>query len=243
MNVLLVSIFTKKIVYGEGRLGNLMKWLPSDTKYTLLTSDFDHRKKMYCCTNQSSQNDNVTTEYIHVPSYSRNLSILRIWGNFKFGWGVKRFLNSVSKEFDFIYCIVPSASGVLGCRPYLHSHRNTRLVVDVMDLLPESLIPILGNNIFIKTILSPWFYISKKAYRTAHFITGESKEYANIAHRCNPAVPFTYTYLGIDMSQVDNFKKRNKNLLPDDDSIKICYGGNLGNSYDFDAIIKALSWD
>jgi glycosyltransferase involved in cell wall biosynthesis len=79
------------------------------------------------------------------------------------------------------------------------------------------------------------------AYKTAHFITGESKEYAGIAHHNNPNVPYTYTYLGVDMPKINELIKGRKKELPKDNTIKICYGGNLGNSYDFDAIIKALA--
>lgn len=241
MNVLVVSIFSKEVTCGKGRVGNLMKCLPSETKITMLASDYDHRNKTYyeLVSNTVVSDNGVVNHYIHVPAYSKNLSFARIWGNFMFGRGVKQFLKGTSTEYDFIYCIVPSASGVLGCRQYLKKHK-TKLVVDVMDLLPESLLPIIGDNFFTRLILWPWFKISEKAYKTAHFITGESKEYANIAHKCNPSVPFTYTYLGIDMPKINEIIKGRTKELNSDDSIKICYGGNLGNSYDFDAIFNAL---
>lgn len=242
MEVLFVSIFTKEIVFGKGRLGNLIRFFPKDTQYTLLTTDFDHRRKEYYQpkTEDRTNTSMYTVKYIHIPSYTKNLSFLRIWGNFVFGWGVRRFLKQTTTNYDLIYCIVPSASGVLGCRSYLSSHK-TNLAVDVMDLLPESLLPLLGDNWFIKCILKPWFTISKKAYQTADIIIGESKEYANIAHRCNPQVPYIYTYLGIDMLQINEIIKNRIVSLPNDGRIKICYGGNLGNSYDFDAIIDTLA--
>lgn len=242
MEILFVSIFSKEVDFGKGRLGYLMKTFPADTNYTLLASDYDHRnKKYYDIKSHSFISENgVVNHYIHVPAYTKNLSLARILGNFMFGRGVNRFLKTTTKEYDLIYCIVPSASGVLGCRQYLRNHK-AKLVVDVMDLLPESLLPIIGDNFITRLVLWPWFRISRKAYKTAHFITGESKEYADIAHHNNPNVPYTYTYLGVDMPKINELIKGRKNELPKDNTIKICYGGNLGNSYDFDAIINALA--
>ena len=242
MEVLLVSYFSKEVTYGKGRLGNLMRFLPKGTRFTLLATDFDHRKKRYYEESEkpSISEAGVENIYIHIHSYKKNLSLKRILGNFKFGLGVRKYLSESSKDFDLIYCIVPSASGVLGCRSYLKAHK-AKLVVDVMDLLPESLLPIIGDNFLTRLLLKPWFWLSKKAYKTAHFIMGESKEYANIAHNCNPAVPFTYTYLGIDMKKIEAIIRNSMFRLPDDGCIKICYGGNLGNSYDFDGMIDALS--
>ncbi len=241
MIVLVVSIFSREVTYGKGRVGNLIKCLPPETKITMLASDYDHRnKKHYELESDTVVSDNgVVNHYIHVPAYSKNLSFARIRGNFMFGRGVRRFLKGTTNEYDLIYCIVPSASGVLGCRHYLKTHK-TKLVVDVMDLLPESLLPIIGDNFLTRLVLWPWFRFSRKAYKTAHFITGESKEYSGIAHQCNPNVPYTYTYLGIDMSKINEIISERKKELPNNDTIRICYGGNLGNSYDFDAIINAL---
>ena len=241
MNVLVVSIFSKEVTYGKGRIGNLMKCLPADTKYTMLASDFDHRNKKYYDLESDTvvSVNGVVNHYIHVLSYKKNLSFARIWGNLMFGWGVRKFLKNATEEFDLIYCIVPSASGVLGCKQYLKKHK-AKLVVDVMDLLPESLLPIIGDNIITRLALWPWFRISRKAYKTADFITGESKEYAEIAHQCNFSVPYTFTYLGIDMPKINEIIKGRTKALPVDNTIKICYGGNLGNSYDFDAIFNAL---
>lgn len=241
MNVLVVSIFSKEVTYGKGRVGNLMKCLPADTKYTMLASDFDHRNKKYYDLESDTvvSVNGVVNHYIHVLSYEKNLSFARIWGNLMFGWGVRKFLKNATEEFDLIYCIVPSASGVLGCKQYLKKHK-AKLVVDVMDLLPESLLPIIGDNIITRLALWPWFRISRKAYKTADFITGESKEYAEIAHQCNISVPYTFTYLGIDMPKINEIIKGRTKALPVDNTIKICYGGNLGNSYDFDAIFNAL---
>lgn len=242
MNLLVVSIFSKELSYGKGRVGYLMKYLPSDSKITLLASDYDHRnKKYYDIKSDTIVSENgVVNHYIHVLSYTKNLSLARIWGNLMFGKGVRRYLKNATEEFDLIYCIVPSASGVLGCRHYLKKHK-AKLVVDVMDLLPESLLPIIGDNFITRLVLWPWFRISRKAYKTAHFITGESKEYSGIAHQCNPNVPYTYTYLGIDMPKISEIISDRKKELPNDDTIRICYGGNLGNSYDFDAIINAIA--
>ena len=241
MEILLVSYFSKEITYGKGRMGYLMKYLPEDTHFTLLATDFNHREKRYYEERQKPlvSENGVENHYIHIKSYKKNLSFKRIWSNIEFGRGVKKFLKNTSTDFDLIYCIVPSASGVLGCRNYIKIHK-TKLVVDVMDLLPESLLPIIGDNVLTSLILRPWFRISGKAYKTAHFITGESKEYANIAHQCNPQVPYTYTYLGVDMNKINAIIDNSSVRLNDEGCIRICYGGNLGNSYDFESITDAL---
>lgn len=120
---------------------------------------------------------------------------------------------------------------------------NIPFVVDVIDLWPDSLIPIVRSKKLIEVIVCPWKWITREAYKMADYISGESKKYAEIAHNVNPEVPYSHTYLGVDMSIIQGLISQSSlNLIKPDDEIWIAYGGSLGQSYDFDIILNGIHY-
>jgi len=77
----------------------------------------------------------------------------------------------------------------------------------------------------------------------ADFICGESVKYANHAHQFNPDVPWFPIYLGVNKEKVNRLIAESKVEIVDKKApLRLCYGGDLGNSYGFDAILKALDY-
>lgn len=208
---------------------------------TLITTDFSHGDKKYR-DYMPAIADGIKYEYIHVPSYPKNLSIRRFWSHVKFARGVKQYLKKLSEKPDVLYCAMPTSTSAYQCGKYCKKN-NVRFIIDVIDLWPNSLLPIMPMKKLVNLILSPWYHYTHSAYRSADYISAESKEYANVAHEKNPNVPYSHTYLGID---VDNIKSQiaesQVSFEKDDNYIYLCYGGSLGNSYDFDSILKAVKF-
>ncbi len=98
---------------------------------TVLIADFDHIKKMQI----AGKYDECT--YIYVPPYKNNLSIQRIHSHFFFGKSVNEWLNDVKPEL--IYCQVPPNNVAKYCTRYRRENPHTKLILDIIDLWPESI--------------------------------------------------------------------------------------------------------
>lgn len=95
----------------------------------IYSSDFSHLKK---CRAEKNQDCN----YVHVPSYKKNLSLARLYSHAVFSYKIFRILKE--NKPDFIYALVPPNSVVKACAEYKKLNRNSFLVYDIIDMWPES---------------------------------------------------------------------------------------------------------
>lgn len=241
MNILLISLFVTLTEEGSNsRLSNILKSIAPDNRVTVITSDFNHGQKSQRQSMPSTVNGNSII-YLPVPKYKKNLSIARIYSHYCFARRLKKYLYSLKEKPDMVYCAMPASSPALVAGKYCEKN-NIPFVVDVIDLWPNSLIPLSPYKRLIEGFVYPWKQISAKAYSKASYISAESKEYMKEAQRYNPNVPASYTYLGVD---IDRTRKLIESAVVDippkpKDEIWLCYGGSLGNSYDFDSILNAI---
>lgn len=98
---------------------------------TVFQSDFSHRTK--------TQRKNLPEGdvVIHAKPYKKNLSVARLSSHICFARGVLKALEKQS--WDLIWVILAPNSLAQRCAKYCHRHRETKLVIDVNDLWPESL--------------------------------------------------------------------------------------------------------
>lgn len=231
--ILLVSLFGDPLTDNNSRLNNVYDYI--DTERLIITADFDHGRKAYR-TGKSDRN----VEYLHVPSYRGNLCFKRIYSHICFAFRLWKYLNGLVEKPDVIYCAMPTSSAAWVCGRFCKKH-NIRFVIDVVDLWPDSLLPINRWFKMFRFILYPWKYLTIIAYRSSNIILGESIQYAKIAQKYNSKVPVYPIYLGIDSNQIMRLKEQSKvSLEKDINEIWICYGGSLGNSYDFDVLLEAV---
>jgi len=209
------------------------------SKITIVTPDFSHGEKTYK-NKKEIKSDKISIDYIHVPSYSSNLSLKRIYSHLIFAFRLNLYLKRLASIPDLVFCLMPTSSAAYVCGQY--SRKNgIMFVIDVIDLWPDSLIPLTKSKGFIKKLLIPWQALTNKAYRLATYISGESKEYALVAHKMNPKVLWSYTYLGVNIALTRELIDQNTlDIKRPDKEIVLCYAGSLGISYDFDAVLKAV---
>lgn len=97
----------------------------------VLMSDFSHMSKEYVQKNK----DVKSVNYIHVPSYKKNISIRRILSHIYFS---KRIIKEVKCEKpDLVYSLIPPnflVKSLTRLKKILHF----KLIFDVIDLWPES---------------------------------------------------------------------------------------------------------
>lgn len=236
MNILIISIFG---INFDSRNKKIRQYGFPDDKITLITSNFQHGAKQYIKNNHASDAA-LGIKRISVPAYKKNLSFQRVFSHIVFSLRLKKILNQLEDKPDLIYCVMPTSSAAVIAGKYCKKH-DIPFVIDVIDLWPDSLIPIIRCKKLLNLCMSPWRYLTNSAYRLADYISSESKAYAQVAHKINPKVPFSHTYLGVNINDSRIFINSSRiSLKKPDDEIWIGYGGSLGNSYDFNVILSGL---
>lgn len=125
------AVFISCFGWYEERLEPIRNWLCDRYDVTVLLSDFDHRNK------KTVGKQYADCTYIHVPPYKRNVSAGRIISHLVFGKKVSRYLEELQP--DAIYLILPPNNTAEYCRQYIKKNPETKYIVDVVDLWPESL--------------------------------------------------------------------------------------------------------
>lgn len=233
-SIIFVSAFTN-IVSLNNRTRTLLERV--DGEISVLTTDFNHGAKRYY---NQGEAVHVQQVLLHVPTYKNNISVKRIWSHLAFAKRVNEYLNSLEDKPAVIYCTMPTSSSAYVCAKYCKKH-GVKFVIDVIDLWPDSLLPLVKGKAFIKALLFPWTYLTRYAYKSADVIMGESVKYANEAKRFNVKAELYPIYLGIDTKIIDKVKSDKPVLLDKPkDEIWIAYAGSLGVSYDFNALLDAV---
>ena len=98
---------------------------------TVLIADFNHIKK------QKIEKKHIECTYIQVPSYKKNLSLTRIYSHLVFGKEVNKQIKQIKP--DFIYILVPPNNTARYCTKYKIEHPEIILILDIIDLWPESI--------------------------------------------------------------------------------------------------------
>jgi hypothetical protein len=231
-NLLIISAFGD-LSLSNSRLANIYKYVFAEKQ--IVTTDFDHNSKKY---KKIIPADSVF--YLHVPPYKKNLSFKRIYSHLCFAYELKRFLKELPDKPDVIYCAMPTSTSAYVCGKFCKKEK-IKFVIDIIDIWPDSLIPIMNKYPFVSFLLLPWKYITRKAYRLGDTIIGESQKYVQIAARYNPDIPAYPLYLGIDKQEIEKAKNESLIMLEKNkNELWICYGGSLGNSYDFDTLLQAI---
>lgn len=234
MKTLLISAFTN-ICSPNNRTLAIMNQI--DGEKAVVTADFYHGKKRYYETEEASHPNQVC---LHVPGYKKNLSIKRIWSHIVFAKRVKEYLEAQEVKPDVVYCTMPTSSSAYVCARYCKKY-GVKLVIDVIDLWPDSLLPLMKGKALIKKMLYPWTYLTRYAYRNSDVIMGESMAYANEAKKYNPKAAVYPVYLGVNMDIVNKVKANNPiTLKKPEDEVWIAYAGSLGTSYDFETMLEAV---
>lgn len=204
---------------------------------TVLTVDFCHQTKQYYGAAEAEHKQQVM---LHVPGYKRNLSVARIWSHIVFARRVGSYLKAQKEIPAAIYCAMPTSSAAYVCAKYCKRH-GVKFVIDVIDLWPDSLLPLVKGQKIIKFLLSPWVYLTRYAYRRADVILGESAKYVQEAKKYNAKAEACPIYLGIDTHIADKVRGENPVALQKaKDEVWIGYAGSLGTSYDFQALLDAV---
>lgn len=240
-NILLISLFGSTSG-SNNRIVNILSVLKGDNDTSFICSDFSHGSKCYKTAIEHDNNSGIKEIRLHVPAYERNLSIRRIYSHLCFAKALKKYLYNLEIKPDLVYCTMPSSSSAYIAGKWCKKNKIP-FIIDVIDIWPDSLIPIMPMKRIVEVLLYPWYHISYKSYEMADYISAESRQYMEIAKRNNGSAPSSYTYLGVDCNSVRHLiSKSSLKLEKPNDELWLCYGGSLGHSYDFDSILAATDY-
>ena len=233
--IILVSAFSNINLGSNSRMVTIFNQIEGEK--TVVTMDFNHGSKQYYKKNVINHPNQVS---LHVPPYKSNISFSRIWSHIVFAIQLKKYLNSLQNKPDAVYCTMPTSSSAYVCAKFCEKY-GIKFVIDVIDLWPDSLLPLVKGKAIIKALLYPWTNLTRYAYKTADVIIGESVEYANEAKKFNTKASVYPIYLGVDTDYIDGVKRQRLiKLDKPEDEIWIGYAGSLGNSYDFKTLLDAV---
>lgn len=196
----------------------------------VLTSDFDHL-------NKCKITDKVLPcEYLSVPPYKKNLSVKRFLSHKKFASLVKEKIYSIIP--NLIYVLLPPNSVGYECAKYKKDYPHSKLIVDIIDLWPESTpLPWIEKTFPYKY----WKGLRTDALNAADYIITECDYYQEILMNdiSDKNVRTLYLYKRINISSNENFKKELiKYYKPtfDKNRLKLCYLGSINYIIDLCAI-------
>ena len=191
---------------------------------TVLYSNFSHSLKKF------RKFDNEKFISLSTFSYSSSLSLNRIISYLIFSYKFFKFLGKNS--FDIVYVNLPPNS--IGLSVLLRKSRYSKLIVDIIDLWPESFPN--NNNIVTKIILYLAGILPKiirqKTIDYSDFCIVESELFYNklsLQNKKNTKV--------IHIKKFQSEKPFFKNLSKE---MTIIYLGNIGNIYDFESLFSII---
>lgn len=190
-------------------------------------SDYHHINK-----SNVTDNNNGILSLIHVPRYTKNISIRRMYSHCIFSFCCYHHLCEIKPEL--IYVVVPPNSAGKIVTMYKKKYPQVKIIVDIIDLWPESF-PILGFK------YTPIFYYWKR-FRTctldvAKTIIIECDYYKEVLgnHFSNKIET-----LWLFKEQSDDLKKYLHNYIKnyqyDKENINLCYLGSINNIIDINSI-------
>ena len=198
----------------------------------VIESDFDHMNKMELSTRYPE------CRYLHVPPYEKNMSMARIRSHLVFGKRISSILDKT--EPDLIWLQLPPNNTAKYCREYKNKHPEVKLILDIVDLWPESM-PI-GN--FLKSVPAVrWRRWRDDCIRKADTVFLECNLYRRTLGAALSNVDAQSLYLYKD--QADDEKKLVDQLISnrsvDQTEIKFAYLGSMNSILDIDGICRVLS--
>lgn len=191
---------------------------------TIFKSDFLHREKM------KKRETIENTIYIDTIPYYRNLSFRRLYSHYMFAKKVYEILQS--KSFDLVYVLIP-ANSLMKFAALYKKNNNIKLIVDIIDLWPESL-PLR----FLKEVwpITVWADLRNKHLKEADLIITE----------CNLYKKVLKDYLGDTKTVVIYWTKEYATKIPQqinekDNKMHFCYLGSINNIIDIKFMVRLLT--
>ena len=213
-------------------------------KITLLTSDFNHYAKRARNVEVFRQEypDLTDIEIVHMPSYTKNVSLGRWWSGKVWAKNVHKWLKNNYQYYDVVYANMPDIPTILKIKGICQS-KGLKLIIDVRDLWPEVFRVLLKKEWMYKLITYPIKKKADRCYATADEIMAVSNEYLQRGLSVNTkAKNRTAIYIGATFDRFySGIEKNAASIEKNDGDVWVTYAGTLGNTYDLYTLLDAAA--
>ncbi|KKF42413.1 hypothetical protein AF63_05120 [Streptococcus uberis Ab71] len=171
-----------------------------------------------------------TAEIIPTPIYYSNFSLKRVFSNIIFSIKVMKKIDDIKPST--IIVLLPS--NILSTFIARYSKKNnTKLIVDILDLWPESLPINKAQKIILNPLLSMWKYLRTYSIRESDLVILECKYYYEVLK--NELCEKDSKILYLQKSNGTNLMQKNI-----DDVIKFVYLGSINHIIDIELMVDLL---
>ncbi|MGQ9411915.1 glycosyltransferase [Streptococcus pluranimalium] len=209
----------------EHRVELLLEYfLLNKHEVSVITSNFKHREKVFRVEKKDFY------QFVPTKVYKKNLSINRL----KSHWILsKDIFENLDQDIDLLWIMVPPNSFVKKSLEFKKNNPNTLVVLDFIDMWPETLPVGKIKNLFP---FSFWKKLRDSNLKKADFIVTECNLYQTLLK--HKVIGSKMSTLYLSYGNIDNEK-----LLPcilPKDKLSLCYLGSINNIIDIDCISKIL---
>lgn len=188
---------------------------------TWIQTDFNHREKKRM---RRQEEDHV---YIATVPYKKNMSVRRMYSQYDFSRKVYKLLKD--RSMGLLYVMIP-ANSLTPAAAKLKRRRGAKLVLDIIDLWPESL-PVRGLEKFWP--VQRWRRLRDDHLSAADLVMTECRLYQELLSMDrNPAI----RKRAVMYWPKEKEPGKEPGFVPDRDRLHIGYLGSINHIIDMDAI-------
>jgi hypothetical protein len=223
--------------YNSNRYSYIFHALKSVGDTTVLTSTFDHywktRAKRSCLPN---------IVYLSEPGYKKNVSPRRVLSNLVFIHKAFLYLVIHARKNDIVIASVPHNS-LAFFLTILKTIKRYYLVIDIHDLLPESLIPLLKEAGYPRLpigLVKFWSFLRNFSISRCDLLTATCRDNLDrFKYLLRNGVGAHAILLGVETERVREIKAA-RIIGPNNAKINVVLAGTLGIKNDIPTIITML---
>lgn len=218
MNIIIINCFDTY----EHRVDLLFEnFTEAGHTVAVLTSDYQHIQK-------TKRNiDKCGYHFFAATPYKKNISLQRVCSHIKLSKNIFDYVEKHINTIDLLWVFVPPNIFVKAAADIKRKNKNIKLILDLIDLWPESM-PINGvKNIFP---FKYWKDLRDRHLKIADFIVTECNLYRLILKKSLNQTKVETLYLARPL------EKHISELNLPDREIALCYLGSINNIIDIDCI-------
>lgn len=187
-----------------------------------ITSDFSHIKKKH--------RDSIPDGFISIPTqqYKKNLSFARLKSHYQFS--IDSFKEIERIKPDLLWIMAPANSLIKQANIFKKKYPSTKIVLDIIDMWPESLPVNINKNVFPLNI---WKNLRKKNIGCADYLVTECDYYKEILN-------FEYDKSATTIRWCRDEKADGKYLGDNEKELQLCYIGSINNILDPKTVAKSI---
>lgn len=208
---------------------------------TLITTDFNHYAKKVRDIQKfhAEYPEYKDIEFIHMPAYSKNISVKRYFAEKQWVRGFAVWLKENINNYDVVYHHMPGMDEILSTKDIIEK-AGKKMIVDIRDLRPEALRVVFKQDWLYNLVTFRMKCRANKAYAAADEMIAVSNEYLqrgmSVNHKSKNPVA---VYIGSILDKFDaGVEKYSGSIQKKDGQIWITYAGTLGASYDLYTLLE-----